>query len=148
MDQKPDALRSISLQPPSINTKLWYFITYLTIHIVNILSCSILSPLTPFYTLLPLLTTTLALLLTYKHPPYPSSNLYRLYFTQLTGIVVQSILAARAIMTRNLNADDMVGYNESSLGVYFPFSIISLLFLLCLVALVYSVYGVKRVRCC
>ena len=37
---------------------------------------------------------------------------------------------------------------ETSLGVYFPFSVVALLLLLCVVGLVYSVYGIRRVRCC
>jgi hypothetical protein len=41
-----------------------------------------------------------------------------------------------------------VGRTESSLGVYFPFSIVVLLFLLCVVGFVYSVYGIRRIRCC
>jgi hypothetical protein len=37
---------------------------------------------------------------------------------------------------------------ETSLGVYFPFSVVALLLLLCVVGLVYSVYGIRRIRCC
>jgi hypothetical protein len=37
---------------------------------------------------------------------------------------------------------------ETSLGVYFPFSVVVLLLLLCVVGFVYSVYGIRRIRCC
>lgn len=51
-------------------------------------------------------------------------------------------------MAKELSPESVVGKSETSLGIYFAFSIISLLLILCLLSFVYVIYGIKRIRCC
>jgi len=112
------------------------------------MACALISSISSYYGIIPILTYLINLILIFKCPIYPSTNLYRLNLTQIIGIVVQALILIRAIMGSNITPENEVGKTETSLGIYFPFSIIILLLILCLVAMIYSFYSIKKIRCC
>ena len=147
-DQKPEAIRSMEFSATQINLKLWYLVIVLVEHLLNMAVVVFLGTSFSFNRLFAIGLYLASFLFVYKYSPYPASSLYRLYFTYCTGFVVQSLLFIRSMVLEYGPSESDIGLTETSLGVYFPFSMVILLFLLCVVGLVYSVYSIRRVRCC
>jgi hypothetical protein len=147
-DQKPEAIRSVELSATQINIKLWYLLIIFVEHAINMSVVVFLGPLGSSNRISSVVLYVVLFVFVCKHSPYPTSSLYRLYFTYFTGGVVQTLLFIRGIILEFGPSSSRVGMTETSLGVYFPFSVVALLLLLCIVGLVYSVYGIRRVRCC
>ena len=146
-NQKPEALLAVELSVGQINIKLWYLIIFFVEHAINMAVVVFLGPLTASNRISSVVIYILSFIFVCKYSPYPASSLYRVYFTYLIGGIAQSLLFIRAMILA-FGSQTQVGRTESSLGVYFPFSIVALLLLLCAVGLVYSVYGIRKVRCC
>lgn len=84
----------------------------------------------------------------YKYSPYRLSSLYRLYFTLFVGFMIQTLLLVRSALLQEATNETYIGRIESSLGVYFPYSIVISLLLICMIAIAYSIYGIQKTRCC
>jgi hypothetical protein len=146
--QKPEAIRSVETSVSRINIKLWYLTTTLIEHAINMAVVVCLGSVVSSNRFCSIGLYLAFFIFVYKFSPYPSSSLYRLYLTYFVGFVVQTLLFVRAMVLEYGPSVSEVGRTETSLGVYFPFSIVILLFLLCVVGFVYSVYGIRRIRCC
>jgi hypothetical protein len=146
--QKPEAIKSVEMSATRINIKLWYLMMALVEHTINMAVVVFLGSLVSFNRLCAIGLYVASFIFVFKFSPYPASSLYRLYLTYTVGFVVQTLMFVRAMILEYGPSESEVGRTETSLGVYFPFSIVVLLFLLCVIGLVYSVYGIRRIRCC
>ncbi len=82
----------------------------------------------------------------YDQSIYNPPNKYRLYLNYASGIVIQVLFMVRKLLLYKVT--DSVGDEESSYGIYLPYSILALLIVVLLNALAFVIYSIKRIRCC
>jgi hypothetical protein len=88
---------------PRVNVKLGYVLMIIVGHVVNVCAIVMLSSVLSMGNVLPLTVYVIQIALICRYHPYRRTNLYRLYFTYLTGAIIQSILLSRSCLISSIS---------------------------------------------